>query len=107
MRRAACRVRAGQVDAATREAEEVAKNANAVTLFNAACIFALAAGRSEEPAASLSKEECAKRAVALLRQAVAQGFNNVEHMKRDDDLTALRQRDDYKKLLAELQTKHP
>jgi hypothetical protein len=85
----------------------VAKNANAVTLFNAARVFALAAGRSDETAGSLSKEECAKRAVALLRQAVAEGFNSVEHIKRDDDLTALRQRDDFKKLLAELEKKFP
>jgi eukaryotic-like serine/threonine-protein kinase len=107
MRRATCLVRAGQVDAATQEAEEVAKTAGAVTLFDAACVFALAAARPDETAGSLSKEECATRAVALLRQAVAQGFNNAEHMKRDDDLTVLRQRDDFKKLLAELEKKSP
>jgi hypothetical protein len=95
------------VDAAIREAEEVAKDANAVTLFEAACVFALAAGRPEETGGSLSKEACGKRAVALLRQAVAQDGKIAEHIKRHAYLQALRQRDDFKKLLAELEKKSP
>lgn len=49
-----------------------------------------------------SKEECAKRAVALLQQAIAKGYKNLEHVTKDDDLKALRERADFKKLLAEL-----
>jgi eukaryotic-like serine/threonine-protein kinase len=104
-RRAACRVRAGQVDAATQEAEELAKNANGVNLFNAACIFALAAARVDETGSSLSKEACAKRAVALLRQAVDMDGKIAEPIRRDDDLQALRQRDDFKQLLSEVAKK--
>jgi serine/threonine protein kinase len=107
MRRALCRVRVGQVDAATEEAEQLAKNANGVTLFAAACVFALAAARPEETGSSLSREACAKRAVALLRQAAAADGKLAEQIKRHDDLLVLRQRDDFKKLLAEMDKKSP
>jgi tetratricopeptide (TPR) repeat protein len=107
LRRAACRVWAGQVDVATQEAEEVAKIANAVTLFKAACVFALAAARPDETGSSLSKEACAKRTVALLRQAVAKDGKIAEHIKRDDNLQTLRQRDDFKQLRAELEKQSP
>src|SRR5262249_3335987 len=85
MNRAACRVRAGQVDAALKEAEELAKIVHPVILYDAACVFALAADRRDESGGSLSKEVCAKRAVALLHQAVVEGFKDAEHMKKDDD----------------------
>ena len=39
----------------------------------------------------------------MLRDAVAAGFKDAEHMKQDKDLDALREREDFKKLLAELQ----
>jgi serine/threonine protein kinase/tetratricopeptide (TPR) repeat protein len=101
--RAASRVRAGQVDAAIQEAEELAKNGDANTLYNVACVFALAADRKGESAAQMSKEECANRAVAILQQAVAKGWKDAEHMKKDDDLKALREREDFKKLVSELE----
>jgi hypothetical protein len=83
------------VDAALKEVEEPAKNVHANTLYNAACIFALAADRPDEPRPPLSKEACARRAVALLQQAVARGHKDSEHMRQDDDLHALRGRDDF------------
>jgi len=86
-------------------AEALPKNADAVTLYDAVCVLALAAGRPDEAGGSLSKEECARRAMALLQQAVARGYKDAEHLKKDDDLKALRQRDDFKKLVAELETK--
>ena len=103
MKRAVSRVRAGQVDTALKEAEELSKIQNAAILYNAACVFALAADRRDEPGGSLSKEDCAKRAVALLQQAVAKGYKDVEHLKKDDDLKALREREDFKQLVAELE----
>jgi serine/threonine protein kinase/tetratricopeptide (TPR) repeat protein len=105
LQRALSRVRAGQVEAAIQEAKELAKNANAETLYNAARILALGASRPDESAGSLSKEECAQHAVALLRQAVAKSYKNAEQMKKDDDLKALRQREDFQDLLAELEAK--
>jgi serine/threonine-protein kinase len=101
--RAISRAKAGKADAAIKEAVELAENANALTLYNAAFVFALAADRRDEPGGSLSKEECAMRAVALLQQAVAKGWKNAAHMKKDDDLKALRERPDFKKLVAELE----
>src|SRR5262249_54094040 len=55
MNRAISRVRAGEIDAALKEAEELARTADAVTLYNAACVFALAADHGEEIGGSLSK----------------------------------------------------
>ncbi len=43
------------------------------------------------------------RAIELLRQAIGKGYKDIEHLKKDDDLKALRERDDFKKLLTELE----
>ena len=40
-----------------------------------------------------------------LQQAVAAGYRNVAHIKKDNDLDALRDREDFKKLIAELEAK--
>ncbi len=50
-------------------------------------------------------EQYAARAVDLLRQAVAEGYKDVAHLRKDPDLDALRQRADFKKLLSELEAK--
>ena len=55
-------------------------------------------------AARLAKEQ-ADLAMAWLHKAVAAGFKDAEHMKKDKDLDALREREDFKKLLAELEAK--
>jgi hypothetical protein len=43
----------------------------------------------------------------LLQRAVAKGFRDVGQVRRDDDLNALRDRDDFRKLLAEFGKKSP
>jgi hypothetical protein len=43
------------------------------------------------------------RALQALRQAVAKGYKDPALMKKDTDLDPLRQRDDFKKLLAEVE----
>jgi hypothetical protein len=40
--------------------------------------------------------------MAWLTKAVAAGYKNAAHMRKDKDLDALREREDFKKLLAEL-----
>ena len=50
-------------------------------------------------------ETHAARAVALLRQAVAAGYKDVAHMKKDPDLDALRAQPDFQKLVEELERK--
>jgi hypothetical protein len=42
-------------------------------------------------------------ALRLLREAVSKGYKDVAHMKRDTDLDPLHQREDFKKLIAELE----
>jgi hypothetical protein len=44
-------------------------------------------------------------AMKLLREAVSKGYKDVAHMKKDTDLDPLRQREDFKKLIAELEGK--
>ena len=80
-------------------------------LYNAACGYSLCAGTVAQgkqpeqlPAADRAlHEKYAARAVVLLREAVQAGYKNVAHIKRDSDLDPLRQREDFQKLLAELQ----
>jgi tetratricopeptide (TPR) repeat protein len=44
-------------------------------------------------------------ALRLFREAVSKGYNDVAHMKKDTALDPLRQREDFKKLIAELERK--
>ena len=44
-------------------------------------------------------------AMKLLRDAVSKGYKDVAHLKKDTDLDPLRQRDDFRKLVAELEGK--
>ncbi|MBI3466206.1 MAG: serine/threonine protein kinase [Planctomycetes bacterium] len=79
--------------------------------YNAACALALGV-----PAVTgndqLDAEKCqdlagqlTDRAMDMLRQAVERGFNDAAHIKKDTDLDPLRPRDDFQKLLAELEAK--
>jgi serine/threonine protein kinase len=44
-------------------------------------------------------------AMKLLRDAVSKGYKDIAHMKKDADFDPLRQRDDFQKLIAELEGK--
>jgi hypothetical protein len=44
-------------------------------------------------------------AMKLLRDAVSKGYKDVAHMKKDTDLDPLRQRDDFRMFVAELEGK--
>jgi hypothetical protein len=44
-------------------------------------------------------------AMKLLREAVSKGYKDMTHMKKDADLHPLRQREDFQKLVAELEGK--
>jgi serine/threonine protein kinase/tetratricopeptide (TPR) repeat protein len=68
-----------------------------MTRYNIACDHAVMIPKS----ASRAKE--AERAMECLQQAVAAGFNNLAQMKTDRDLDALRDRADFKELLAKLE----
>jgi hypothetical protein len=45
-------------------------------------------------------------AMALLRQAIDRGFNDADYLNRADEFKALQSRDDFKKLLADIQAKN-
>jgi len=92
---------------ATAKMWEELKRSDAGSLYNAACFRAVTAGviragnQSEDAAKKAAAE--AERAMDWLKQAVVAGFNDVAHMKQDTDLEALRDRDDFRKLLEELE----
>jgi hypothetical protein len=52
-------------------------------------------------------KEYADEAMRLLQQAAAKGYKDAGHMKEDKDLDALRQRDDFKKLVDALIQQQP
>ena len=73
---------------------------------DAACFRAVTAAvvrSSANPADAKQADAEADRAMSWLRQAVAAGYNNVAHMKQDKDLDSLRGREDFKRLVAELE----
>jgi tetratricopeptide (TPR) repeat protein len=104
---AAFRLRAGEVTLALNEAEKLAQTSDLEVLYNVACIFAVASDRKEESTGVPSKEDCANRAIALLRKAVENGFEDVQYMKEDDDLKSLRNRDEFKTPVSELEKAAP
>ena len=42
-----------------------------------------------------------------MQQAVQKGYQDVAHMKKDTDLDSLRQREDFQKLIRELEARKP
>jgi hypothetical protein len=78
---------------------------DADTLYGCACVYALAAGACAGDAPTADRH--AGRAVALLQQAVAADFKDAEMLHKDPDLDAVRRRDDFQKLLKELDAKRP
>ncbi len=81
---------------ATAEMYEKLKLTAAESLYNAACFRGIVAGLD-------SRGDDADRAMEWLRKAVAAGYKDVEHLKKDTALDALRDREDFKKLIAELE----
>ena len=86
------------------------KRTDAGSLYQAAVCRAVTAAVLDETNAAgadamrLAKDE-ADRAMAWLNKAVAAGYDDLVAMKTDKDLDTLRDRADFKKLLAELETK--
>jgi tetratricopeptide (TPR) repeat protein/tRNA A-37 threonylcarbamoyl transferase component Bud32 len=93
-------VRTGDVPKALEIAESLAKVNQAPTIFARVRVFALAFGRT-------GTEAQANRSLELLRQLVAMGFRDAARLKADPDLAALRGRDDFKKLVKELENMSP
>jgi tetratricopeptide (TPR) repeat protein len=69
------------------------------TIYDVACTHALMIAKATD------RGRQADLAMDWLRQAVAAGFKNAAHIKKDPDLDPLRDREDFKKLIAELEAK--
>jgi len=93
----------------TAEMWEKLKRTDAGSLYTAACMRAVTAAvlrvSDKSEAAAKDGAAAADRAMAWLKQGVAAGYNDAVHMKKDTDLDALRDREDFKKLMAELEAK--
>jgi serine/threonine-protein kinase len=101
----------GEHAAAAEAAAELARVAYdpAHDAYKAACFFARCIPLAEKDAKlpEARRKELAQsygdRAVQALRQALAKGYKDAAHIQKDTDLDSLRGRDDFRKLLAELE----
>ncbi len=100
--RVTSRLYAGQHAEAIAEAAELTKSPiwDAGQWYNFAIAYAVVSSKVFD-----NKQEYADRALELLQQAVKAGYKDAAHMKKDTDLDPLRDRDEFKKLLAELEKK--
>jgi tetratricopeptide (TPR) repeat protein len=100
---------AAAVDAANQMVEAAGDPAHDV--YSAAGVWGYCVGVAQnDPTLSEDqRNELARkygdRALDLLRQAVRNGYKDIEHMKKDNDLAPLRSREDFHKLLNELEAK--
>jgi serine/threonine protein kinase len=110
---AAALIHLGDHAAAVRKADELA-GLNVFPIddtYNAACYVASCIPLAQKDAklGEMKRQELsadyASRSIALLKQAVAKGYNDAPHMTKDPDLDVLRGREDFKKLIAELEKK--
>jgi eukaryotic-like serine/threonine-protein kinase len=91
----------------TAEMWERLKRTDVGSLYDAACMRAVTAAvicasdKTQTAAQDAAAE--AEQAMAWLRQAVAAGYKDDAHLKNDQDLGALRDREDFKTLIAELE----
>jgi serine/threonine protein kinase len=93
---------------ATAEMQEKRISTDLISLYNAGSFRAVTAAlqaKIKSPEAGRLAKEDAEKAMAWLCKAVAAGYNDAAFMKNDTDLDFLRNREDFKKLLAELEKK--
>jgi hypothetical protein len=106
-------VRLGEHAAAAAAGEELARFGYkpADDSYQASCFLSLCVSLAEKdaklppPQRKALADTYAARAVQLLREAVAHGNKDVAQMKNDTNLDPLRERPDFKQLLAELEAK--
>src|SRR5262249_32265590 len=81
----------------------------AVDAYDAAGVLALCVrivekdDKLDAPKRQAEMQFYADQAMTMLQGAVANGYKNAARMKKDNDPDALRQREDFRKLLAELE----
>lgn len=104
MGRAVTLARMHEPEQATAGVEGLLRRADsAASLYNAACVFAVSAAA---PALDPERaEQYAARAVQLLRKAVESGYQELEAMQRDSDSHFVHGRQDFNKLITDLEKK--
>jgi tetratricopeptide (TPR) repeat protein len=110
--RAASLARAGEHAKAVAElnALAAAKDLESGTLYHLACDSAVVSAAVKDaniPGADATRlaETYSARAVELLRRAVAKGFKDAALLKKEEDLDALRAREDFNRLVADLEAR--
>jgi hypothetical protein len=82
-------------------------------VYNAACYLAqcVPLAEKDDKLSQVQRVDLvrryAERAVVLLRQSVKAGWKDIAHLKKDTDLDPLRQRQDFRDLIAELDRATP
>jgi serine/threonine-protein kinase len=96
--RGAVLARRGKHAEAAATAEKLAERGpkDPAVLYDSCCLFALCSAATKDGALHARH---AVRAVILLEQAIRHGYKDVAHLERDTDLTILRPRADFRKLL--------
>jgi len=69
------------------------------TIYNITCCHSLLTAKSDD------RDKHADLAMDWLKQAVTAGYKDIAHMKNDKDLDSLRDRNDFKKLITDLEAK--
>ena len=101
-----CLVLTGKLDEGIKVVEDARKRFPSDNLYayNAACMYAraLAYVTANEKVADRDKKlaEYKKLSLTELQRAVTLGFRNFDHIKEDEDLTALRETEEFKKIVA-------
>jgi eukaryotic-like serine/threonine-protein kinase len=78
-----------------------------VTCCFRAVVSAVLRASDKSAAGARQADSEADLAMQTLREAVAHGYQDAANIHKDDDLDSLRSRDDFKKLVAELDAKKP
>lgn len=100
-----CLVLEGKVDDAVKVVEDARKrfaNDN-LYAYNAACMYSRASEVLSKDTDAKDEEkatEYKKKALTELQRSVKLGFRNVEHIKEDEDLTILRETEEFKNIIA-------
>jgi serine/threonine protein kinase/tetratricopeptide (TPR) repeat protein len=93
----------------TAETWEKLNRTDADSLYSAACFRSITASAlraaDKSPSANRPADDEADRAMAWLKQAIGAGYKDAANLKKDKDLDTLRTRDDFKRLMAELEAK--
>src|SRR5262249_9435113 len=99
--RASFRIRAGRTPEGIAEINQLIAQAteDPEHWYDFACAYAVASGND-----STRKNEHATRAVELLQKAVNLGFKDAAQLATDKDLASLRDRDDFKMLIAKVES---